>query len=137
MNALIENNPGLEALGIPCNQFGMQEPGANVTEILNGVMYVRPGRGFVPNFHMSAKTEVNGANEHPLYTFLKAQCPPTRESFSDKNRLFYSNLKNSDIRWNWEKFLIDKRGQPRMRFDPSMEPHLIQNDIYQLMQERV
>ena len=47
-----------------------QEPGTE-SEILNGVQYVRPGGGFVPNFQLFAKIEVNGATEHPLYTYLK------------------------------------------------------------------
>lgn len=48
-----------------------QEPGANGTEIMNSLKYVRPGNGFVPNFTMLEKVEVNGINEHPLYTYLK------------------------------------------------------------------
>ena len=47
-----------------------QEPGTE-EEILNGVKNVRPGGGFVPNFQLFAKIEVNGENEHPLYTYLK------------------------------------------------------------------
>ncbi|XP_046392245.1 glutathione peroxidase-like [Ischnura elegans] len=135
VNALIENYPGIAVLGIPSNQFGMQEPGSNASEILNGIKHVRPGKGFEPNFPLTAKTEVNGAHEHPLYTYLKSQCPPTRESFSDPDRLFYKPMKNSDVRWNWEKFLIDKNGIPRVRYDPSTEPHMIQHDIIQLQQE--
>jgi glutathione peroxidase len=48
-----------------------QEPGANGTEIFNGIQYVRPGNGFVPNFKLFNKIEVNGDKEEPLYTFLK------------------------------------------------------------------
>lgn len=48
-----------------------QEPGSNYSEILNGIKYVRPGGGFVPNFQMFKKIDVNGKDEHPLYTYLK------------------------------------------------------------------
>jgi len=48
-----------------------EEPGANGTEILNCLKYVRPGDGFEPNFELTVKIDVNGPNEHPLYSFLK------------------------------------------------------------------
>jgi len=51
--------------------FLQQEPGANGTEILNTLKYVRPGEGFEPAFPLTKKTDVNGKNEHPLYTYLK------------------------------------------------------------------
>ncbi|GFR71764.1 glutathione peroxidase [Elysia marginata] len=51
----------------------LQEPGANGMEILNGVKHVRPGRGFVPNFHLTEKIDVNGRHEHALYTYLKVK----------------------------------------------------------------
>jgi len=50
-----------------------EEPGANGTEILNCLKYVRPGHGFEPNFELTAKIDVNGPNEHPLYSFLKVR----------------------------------------------------------------
>lgn len=48
-----------------------QEPGNNGTEIMNGITHVRPGFGFVPKFQIFEKVEVNGANEHQLFTYLK------------------------------------------------------------------
>lgn len=62
---------GFSVLAFPCNQFNYQEPGANSREILNGLRYVRPGNGFEPNFPLFQKTQVNGANEDQIYTFLK------------------------------------------------------------------
>ena len=38
---------------------------------MNTLKYVRPGKGFVPNFPLTAKSDVNGARQHPLYTYLK------------------------------------------------------------------
>lgn len=64
---------GLKVLAVPCNQFGLQEPGETPEEILNGLKYVRPGHGFEldPNLKMLEKTEVNGKKENKMYTFLK------------------------------------------------------------------
>lgn len=62
---------GFSVLAFPCNQFMYQEPGANAKEILNGLKCVRPGNGFEPNFPLFQKTQVNGKNEDPIYTFLK------------------------------------------------------------------
>lgn len=119
----------IAVLGFPCNQFGYQEPGANATEIWNGVTMVRPGNGFVPNFQLFSKIDTNGHNEHPLFTFLKKYCPPTRDGYADTKDLFYEPLKNWDIRWNFEKFLINREGKPIMRYDGSGEPSLIGDHI--------
>lgn len=54
-----------------------QEPGANGTEIINGIKYVRPGNEFVPNFQLFQKIEINGNTEAPLYTFLKVRTAPS------------------------------------------------------------
>ncbi|KAJ8317977.1 hypothetical protein KUTeg_003068 [Tegillarca granosa] len=113
---------------------GQQEPGANGTEILNGIKYIRPGGGFVPNFDMFDKIDVNGKNEHPLYTYIKNQCPPTSEEFEDD--LEYSPIKVSDVRWNFEEFLIDKTGKPRLRFSPNVPPSFIKSDIEKLLKEK-
>ncbi|XP_076429096.1 glutathione peroxidase 6 isoform X1 [Peromyscus maniculatus bairdii] len=58
-------------LGFPCNQFGKQEPAKN-SEILHGLKYVRPGGGYVPNFQLFEKGDVNGENEQKFFSFLKS-----------------------------------------------------------------
>uniref|UniRef100_A0A4W3HWB5 Glutathione peroxidase n=1 Tax=Callorhinchus milii TaxID=7868 RepID=A0A4W3HWB5_CALMI len=98
-------------LGFPCNQFGHQDPEED-SEVLNVLKYVRPGNGFVPNFPIFGKILVNGESEHPLYTFLKASCAFVNPVLGDKNKLHWSPLKVSDIRWNFEKFLVDGNGRP-------------------------
>ena len=60
----------LVILGFPCNQFGLQEPGVGV-EIPNTLRFVRPGGGYVPNFYLSKKIEVNGPKAHELFVELK------------------------------------------------------------------
>jgi len=129
MNALQQKFDNLVVLGFPCNQFGLQEPGANGTEILNGIRYVRPGNNFLPNFQLFAKIDVNGEKEHPLYTYLKSQCPETTDTFREPTKLHYRPLKNSDVRWNWEKFLVNGMGKPVKRYDPSVTPSEIELDI--------
>jgi len=122
MNALTTKygSQGLVVLGFPCNQFHYQEPGKE-SEILNGVKYVRPGGGFVPNFQMFAKIDVNGASESPLYTYLKNHCPATANTFIPYN-LMYTPIKSSDVMWNWETFLVDKLGRVISRAPPPQDP---------------
>ncbi|GFG40557.1 hypothetical protein Cfor_04479 [Coptotermes formosanus] len=133
MNALQSNYQDLVVLGFPCNQFGMQEPGANGTEIFNGIQYVRPGNGFVPNFTLFQKIEINGDTEEPLYTFLKKHCRSTRDGFASKDNLFYAPFKVNDVRWNFEKFLVSPNGKPVKRYDPSTHPNDIEADIVRLL----
>ncbi|KAI6221958.1 Glutathione peroxidase [Aphelenchoides fujianensis] len=77
-NPLIEKNRGngddFAIVAFPCNQFYLQEPAEN-HEIMNGITHVRPGNGWKPhrNLHIYGKVEVNGANHHPLYEFLKCK----------------------------------------------------------------
>ena len=49
----------------------------------------------------------------------------------------YKPLHNSDIRWNFEKFLIDRRGRPVMRFDPSTRGSVLEEHIIRLLKEEV
>lgn len=124
MNALLQEhgNSRFNFLGFPCNQFGYQEPGANKTEILNGLKFVRPGKGYEPAFELMAKSDVNGDKENPLYTFLKESCrSPPGTSYSTL-RLAWYNLKAGDVAWNFEKFLIDPQGKPVARFLSAVTP---------------
>uniref|UniRef100_A0A914WBD8 Glutathione peroxidase n=2 Tax=Plectus sambesii TaxID=2011161 RepID=A0A914WBD8_9BILA len=118
-NQIMERNPGVQILAFPCNQFHMQEPGRN-DEILHGLKHVRPGGGWEPsaNVHIYGKIEVNGEHEHPMYTFLKSTCPQTSDKIGNRDVLFWDPIKGSDVVWNFEKYLIDKKGRPRVRFFP-------------------
>lgn len=74
LNALVRKFKGpvcsLKVFGVPCNQFGYQEPGEKM-EIPNGLKYVRPGNGFVAMFPLLKKREINGEKEDELYTWFK------------------------------------------------------------------
>lgn len=91
---------GLVVLGVPCNQFGAQEPGseAEIREFCSTRYDV--------SFPMSAKIEVNGAGQHPLYAWL------TGPDAAFPGR----------ITWNFEKFLIGPDGAVRARFEPTVRP---------------
>ncbi|KAI9558941.1 hypothetical protein GHT06_015730 [Daphnia sinensis] len=119
----------LAILAFPCNQFGKQEPGGSDLEILNGIRYVRPGDNFQPKMTLFQKTDVNGANQHPLFAYLKSCCPPTREYFEESTKLYYTPIRNSDIRWNFEKFLVDRKGIPVMRYDAMARVADMRTDI--------
>ena len=87
-------------IGVPCNQFGAQEPGSELE--IKRFCDLR----YKTSFPMSSKIEVNGEGRHPLYNFLigdNAKFP-------------------GDITWNFEKFLIAKNGQVIKRIPPATEP---------------
>uniref|UniRef100_A0A4W5PSV3 Glutathione peroxidase n=1 Tax=Hucho hucho TaxID=62062 RepID=A0A4W5PSV3_9TELE len=131
MNALHKEmkDYGFTILGFPSNQFGKQEPGEN-QEILASLKHVRPGNGFVPNFLLFQRGDVNGDTEQGVYTFLKNSCPPVGDSFGNPtNRLFWEPLKMNDIKWNFEKFLVGPDGKPVMRWFPRVTVSEIRMDI--------
>lgn len=124
-------------LGFPCNQFGLQEPGKN-SEILKILQHVRPGNGFVPNFPLFEKIEVNGNSEHPLFTFLKSKCDVVTETFQDRAKLFYDRISPNDIEWNFHKFIVDHNGKVHRRYNHNLSPEndLIMNDVRSLLRKR-
>lgn len=124
---------GFTILGFPCNQFGKQEPGQN-SEILPGIKYVRPGNGFVPNFLLFEKGDVNGNGEQELFTFLKNSCPPVGDLLGYPTSMFWSPVKLSDIKWNFEKFLVGPDGKPVMRWHPSVSVSEVKADIHKYQQ---
>ena len=107
---------GFEVIGFPCNQFGGQEP-ASEKEIQNFCTV-----NFGVTFPLFEKIEVNGANAHPLYRFLKTEATGV--------------LGTEAIKWNFTKFLIDKSGKVITRYGSSTKPEEIAKDIEkQLHQE--
>jgi glutathione peroxidase len=107
------HNKGFEVLDFPCNQFGQQAPGTG--EEINQFCTLK----FHTSFPRFAKIEVNGANENPLYTYLKAQ---------------KKGVLNSAIKWNFTKFLIDKNGTVVGRFGSDKKPELIESEIVKLLE---
>jgi glutathione peroxidase len=93
---------GFTVVGVPCNQFGGQEPGTSeeIAEFCSATYGV--------TFPMTGKVEVNGPDAHPLYQRLTAVPDATGAA--------------GDIQWNFEKFVIDGSGEIVGRFRPRTEP---------------
>ncbi|WP_308293037.1 glutathione peroxidase [Pseudarthrobacter raffinosi] len=92
---------GFDVLGVPCNQFAGQEPG-NDSEIAEFCE-----RNFGVTFPLTAKANVRGKDQHPLYAEL------TR---------FKTSVLPGLVKWNFEKFLVNRKGEVVARFAPAVEP---------------
>ena len=104
---------GLEILGFPCNQFGAQEPG-NEAEIAQFC-----DLNYGVTFPLFAKIDVNGSAAAPLYQYLKKAKPGL--------------LGSEAIKWNFTKFLIDRKGNVVERYAPNFEPQAIAGDVEKLL----
>lgn len=117
---------GLVVLGFPCNQFGAQEPGSEA-EIQD---FCTTNYGV--KFPMFSKLDVNGDSRHPLYQALIAAQPKATEGGGMRAKLAgYGRVpeNDSDVLWNFEKFLISRSGEVVGRFDPDIasdDPKLLQ-----------
>jgi|SRR5688572_27305299 len=104
---------GLVVLGFPCDQFGHQEPGTS--EEIASFCDSR----FGVSFPMHAKVEVNGAGAHPLFVRLKEKAPGL--------------LGTQAIKWNFTKFLVDRKGNVVERYAPNTTPEALAPDIEKLL----
>jgi glutathione peroxidase len=86
-----KHSDNLVIIGVPCNQFGKQEPGNN--EEIEEFCKVNYGVSFL----ITEKIDVKGTNQHPLYTWLTS-----RE---------LNNKKSSSVKWNFQKYLISPDGK--------------------------
>ncbi|WJZ03607.1 glutathione peroxidase [Corynebacterium freiburgense] len=102
---------GFFVLGMPCNQFGAQEPGTHeqITEFCK--------KNYGVTFPLFAKADVNGEDTHPLYQHLKEATG------------------GADIAWNFEKFVISDNGDVLGRFDPRTDPEA--DEIIELIEEHL
>ena len=124
---------GLEILDFPCNQFGNQAPGSN--EEIHEFCTLK----YHTSFDQFAKVDVNGENESPVFTYLKEQ--KGFEGFGmagvilgpvvAKNDPDYKN--NSNIKWNFTKFLVDREGNIVERFESTVTPEKIEKEIKKLI----
>lgn len=103
---------GFEILAFPCNQFGGQEPGSN-PEIKQFAC-----TRFKAEFPIFDKVDVNGPGTAPVYQFLKSSAGG-----------FLGEL----VKWNFEKFLVDKNGKVVERYPPATSPFQIEKDIQKLL----
>ena len=104
---------GFVVLGFPCDQFGHQEPG-DAEEIRNFCSLE-----YDVSFPLFEKIEVNGANAHPLYKYLKHEAPGV--------------LGSEAIKWNFTKFLIDREGKVVRRYAPTDTLKKIGKDLSEVL----
>jgi len=102
-------------LGFPCNQFREQEKASN-----KEIQFFCTSN-YKVSFDMFEKIDVNGDNAHPLYKYLKKQAT--------------GFLWTESIKWNFTKFLIDKRGKVIRRYGSITTPEEIEKDIKVLLKD--
>jgi len=104
---------GFEILAFPCNQFGAQEPG-NAEEIKNFCTL-----NYDVSFPIMAKIDVNGEDVDPFWRYLKSQQAGL--------------LGSRKIKWNFTKFLMNRKGQIVARHGPQVKPSALMKDIEKLL----
>ena len=128
------NEKGFEVLDFPCNQFGNQAPGSD--EEIHEFCTLK----YNTKFEQFKRVDVNGENESELFKFLKEQkgfegipglegkmlTPVLKKMDPD-----YKN--NNNIKWNFTKFLVDKEGNVVERYEPTIKPEKIEEDIIKLL----
>jgi glutathione peroxidase len=104
---------GFAVLGFPCNQFGAQEPGdeAAIASFCSTTYDV--------SFPLFAKIDVNGADAHPLYQYLKGEKPGV--------------LGTEAIKWNFTKFLVNRQGEVIKRYAPNDKPEDLEGAVTALL----
>ncbi len=121
---------GLVVIGFPCNQFKEQDPGTDsqieeFCQINYGV-----------SFQIMKKIDVNGSSADPIFEYLKEQAPTeaynglkAKAAKALFKTISNSVEKDSDIKWNFTKFLISKDGNIIKRYSPTTEPEKMESDI--------
>ncbi len=99
---------GFVILDFPCNQFGHQAPGSD--DEIHQFCTMKYNASF-PQFK---KIDVNGDNADPLYVWLKSQ---------------KKGVLGSNIKWNFTKFLINKKGEVVSRYAPTTTPEKLESDV--------
>jgi glutathione peroxidase len=126
---------GFEILDFPCNQFKEQAPESD--EEIHQFCTLN----YQTQFPRFAKIDVNGANANPLFVWLKRAKPKSKGNL--KAKAFEAMVKPltkgnqpEDIKWNFEKFLIDRAGNVVERFSPACEPADMIKDIERVCTSR-
>lgn len=122
---------GFEILDFPCNQFANQAPGSE--EEIHTFCTMKFGTEF-PQF---AKIDVNGEDADPLFAYLAAEKPfegfgkglknAALNKFSDMNNKKFGE--KAYIRWNFTKFLVNRRGEVVARFEPTVDMKEVRNAV--------
>ena len=121
---------GLVIIGFPCNQFKEQDPGTDsqIEEFCQ--------LNYGVTFQIMKKVDVNGPQAEPICEYLKAQAPTedynglkAKATHAMLKKLSSSVEKESDILWNFTKFLISKDGKTVKRFAPTTDPKDFEKDV--------
>lgn len=130
------HDKGFEVLEFPCNQFAHQAPESD--EEIVSFCDAKFGLTF-PHF---AKVEVNGENAHPLFAYLQKEKGfegfdaehPLAGLIAANIELEHPNFKNEpDIKWNFTKFIVDRKGNVVARFEPTKDMLYVEDFIMRLL----
>lgn len=127
---------GLEIIDVPCNQFAGQAPGSD--EEIHEFCTLN----YNTQFPQMKKADVNGENELPLYTYLKSQKGFDGLGKGMKAFAMGAMLKtqdsdyknNSEIKWNFTKFVVDRKGNVVARFEPTMDMKELEKCVKSLVE---
>ena len=126
---------GLVVVGFPCDQFGHQEPGSD--EEIEAFCRLNYG----VTFPLMAKSDVNGENANAIFKWLYTEKPFAGFGDSDTGKFMDGMLSrndpeyasNPDIKWNFTKFLVDRKGRVVARFEPVVTPDELEDEIEDLL----
>ena len=125
---------GLEILDFPCNQFGNQAPGSN--DEIHEFCALK----YNTTFDQLAKIDVNGDYQIDLYKYLKDEMPneevdgiKRKMTMKAIEKISKTTKEDSDIKWNFTKFLVDREGKVVARFSPVVEPSEIESAIKKII----
>ena len=126
---------GFEIIDVPCNQFAGQTPGTD--EEVHEFCSLK----YNTKFPQMKKSDVNGENELPLYTYLKSQkgfegfgkgvAALAMKAMAKKANKDYKN--SPDIKWNFTKFLVDREGNVVARFEPTADMKEVEKAVAALI----
>ena len=126
---------GLEIIDVPCNQFAGQTPGTD--EEIHEFCTLK----YNTQFPQMKKSDVNGENELPLYTYLKSQKGfegfgkgPKALMMSGLLKTIDKDYKNNpNIKWNFTKFAVDREGNVVARFEPTADMKNLEECVKSLL----
>ena len=129
------HDQGLEIVDVPCNQFAGQTPGDD--EEIHEFCTLK----YNTQFPQYTKSDVNGENAIPLFTYLKSQKGFEGFGKSPKGLAMSAMLKkidknykeNPDIKWNFTKFIVDRNGEVVARFEPTAKMSDVESCVASLI----
>ena len=131
------HDQGLEVIDIPCNQFAGQTPGTD--EEIHEFCTLK----YNTQFPQMKKSDVNGPNALPLFTYLKSQ--KGFEGFGKGAKALAMGLllkridkdykNNPDIKWNFTKFIVNRKGDVVARFEPTANMDEVRDCVEKLVKE--